>query len=77
MHTADTTDGKVTNRSRLSTESEKVHRFPAPPTSVTSGLGHSRRIALFKLLLVRVSGGNSDLEAIVTTKRQITITHIY
>ena len=31
MHTADTTDGKVTNRSRLSTESEKVHRFPAPP----------------------------------------------
>ena len=25
----------------------------------------------------RVSGGNSDLEAIVTTKRQITVTHIY
>ena len=25
----------------------------------------------------RVSGGNSDLEAIVTTKRQITVTHLF
>ena len=31
MHTADTTDDKVTNRSRLSTESEKVHRPPPRP----------------------------------------------
>ena len=30
IHTADTTDGKVTNRALLSTESEKVHRLYLP-----------------------------------------------
>ena len=30
MHSSDTTDGKVTNRALLSTESENVHRLYLP-----------------------------------------------
>ena len=33
-HTADTTDGKVTNRALLSTESENVHRIGLPACAV-------------------------------------------
>ena len=66
MHTADTTDGKVTNWTLLSTEFEKVHCLYLP-----SKAGHRSTLAFLRFYVIAATGmrKHTQVELLWITRR--------